>query len=75
MNSDIDQNNIVNSISRSKLRVKDLKFFNLDFKSEYNKVIISFDRYIYYYNIFIQINYLKNLAKNYSDNKIRVLII
>ena len=36
-----------------KLRVKDLKYFDLNYKSEYNEFIISFKRYIYYYNIFI----------------------
>ena len=45
--------NIINSSLINKLKAKDLKYFNFNFKSEYNKLIINLRRYIYYRNIFI----------------------
>ena len=57
-----------------KLRVEDLKFFNPDFKSEHNEAIISSGRHIYYRNMFIWIDHLKDLAKIYGDTDVRPII-
>ena len=35
-------------ISRIKLKAKNLRYFDLDFKSEHNNFIINSKRYIYY---------------------------
>ena len=47
-------NSIINIFSRPrKLRAKNLKYFDLNYESEYNKSIISSGRYVYYRDIFI----------------------
>ena len=42
-----------NLLRYEKLRIEDLGYFDLDYKSEYNEFIVSFKRYIYYRDIFI----------------------
>ena len=58
-----------------KLYIEDLSYFNSNYKSKKNKSIINIDRYIYYRDIFIQINYLKDLIKTYSKKEVRSILI
>ena len=36
-----------------KLKIKDLGYFDFNYKSERNKLIVNVERYIYYYDMFI----------------------
>ena len=44
---------IINLSRYKKLKIEDFKYFDFNYKNEYNKFIINFKCYIYYYNIFI----------------------
>ena len=69
------QNTIEDSVVRTdKLRVEDLEYFDSDYKSERNKFIVSFDRHVYYRDMFVWINHLKNLVKNHNEKELRSLI-
>ena len=69
------QNTIEDStVHTSKLRVENLEYFDPDYKSERNEFIVSFDRYVYYRDMFVWIDHLKDLAKNHSEKELRSLI-
>ena len=44
---------ILDLLRSSKLRAKDLRYFNSDYESENNEFIVSVNRYIYYRDIFM----------------------
>ena len=60
---------------RSKLRVEDLGYFDLYYESETNEAIVSVGRHVYYRDMFIWIDYIKDLVKTYSEAEVRPMII
>ena len=40
-------------LRHKKLKVENLNYFDLDYESKRNKFIVNFERYIYYYDIFV----------------------
>ena len=64
------------NVSRTeKLRAKDLEYFDPDFKSEHNEIIVSSGRHVYYRDMFVWIDHLKNLCKTHEENEVRLMII
>ena len=62
--------------SRSgKLRAEDLGYFDPDYESERNESIVNAGRHIYYRDMYVWIDHIKDLVKTYGDNKVRLLII
>ena len=43
----------INLSRYKKLKIEDFKYFDLNYKNEYNKFIVNSKRYIYYRNIFV----------------------
>ena len=58
----------------SKLRAEDLGYFDPDYESERNEAIVSVGRHIYYRDMFVWIDHLKDLAKNHSEEEVRPMI-
>ena len=55
---------------------KNIDFFDSRRENDKNKdAIVNVDRHIYYKNVFVFIDKLKNLKKNSSDHRIRELIV
>ena len=52
-----------------------MKYFDFIFDDDKNNVIVNFNRYIYYRNVFVFVNKLKNLKKISSNNRIREFVI
>ena len=58
-----------------KLKIENLNYFDLDYKNESNDFIVNSNRHIYYRDIFVWIDYLKDLIRNYNKKKLRSMII
>ena len=58
----------------SRLRVEDLGFFDPSYESEANEPIVNVGRHVYYRNIFVWVDHLKELAKDHGDQKVRSLL-
>ena len=55
---------------------KNIDFFDSRRENDKNKnVIVNVDRHIYYKNVFVFIDKLKNLKKNFFDHRVRELIV
>ena len=55
---------------------KNIDFFDSRRENDKNKnVIVNVDRHIYYKNVFVFIDRLKNLKKNSFDHKVRELVV
>ena len=59
---------------RSRLRAEDLGFFDPDYESEHNESIISSGRHVYYRDMFVWIDHLKDLVKNHTEDEVRSII-
>ena len=57
-----------------KLRAEDLGYFDPDYESENNESIVSVGRHIYYRDMFVWIDHLKDLVKNHSEEEVRPMI-
>ena len=58
----------------TKLRAEDLGFFDPDYESEHNESIVSSGRHVYYRDMFVWIDHLKDLVKNHGDTAVRPMI-
>ena len=55
---------------------KNVKFFNFDYENVNNSVIVNADRHVFYKNVYIFNDKLKNLTKNFIDEqRMRKLIL
>ena len=59
---------------RGKLRAEDLGYFDPDYESESNKAIVSAGRHVYYRDMFMWIDHLKDLVKTHGKGEVRLLI-
>ena len=66
---------LINLSRHKKLKAENLSYFDFNYESERNKFIVNFERYIYYRDIFILIDYFKDLIKIYNKSEIRFMII
>ena len=75
-NENNDNNNFNIHRSASIIRsAKNVEFFDLDYKNVNNSVIINADRHIFYRNVYIFENKLKNLTKSFiNEQHMRKLI-
>ena len=55
--------------------IDDIEYFDWTYKNEKNNSIVNIDRYIYYRNIFIFVDRLKNLKKDFVDARVRELVV
>ena len=62
------------AVRTGKLRAEDLGYFDPDYESERNESIVSSGRHVYYRDMFVWIDHLKDLAKNHSEEELRPLI-
>lgn len=67
--------NTTDSPRTNKLRAEDLRYFDPDFESEHNESIVSSRRHVYYRDMFVWIDHIKNLIKNHSEAEVRSMII
>ena len=54
-----------------KLRAEDLEYFDPEFESEHNEAIVSSGRHVYYRDMFVWIDHLKNLCKIHGEDEVR----
>ena len=54
-----------------KLRAEDLGYFDPEFESEHNEFIVSSGRHVYYRDMFVWIDHLKDLCKTHGEDEIR----
>ena len=57
-----------------KLRAEDLGYFDPDYESEKNESIVSVGRHVYYRDMFVWIDHLKDLVKNHSEEELRPMV-
>ena len=59
---------------RTKLRAEDLGYFDPYYESEHNEAIVSVGRHVYYRDMFVWIDHIKDLAKTHSAAEVRPMI-
>ena len=55
--------------------INDIEYFDSTYENEKNNSIVNVDRYIYYRDVFIFVDRLKNLKKNFVDARVRELVV
>ena len=70
----VDDVNVVDERSIIK-SIEDIEYFDFIFENDKNDVIVNFDRHVYYRNVFVFVDKLKNLKKDSSNNRIREFMI
>ena len=55
--------------------IDDIEYFDSTYENEKNNSIVNVDRYIYYRDVFIFVDRLKNLKKNFVDARVRELVV
>ena len=72
-NPDLSRNNIIDNKYDSIFKINDINFFDLIFKKE--KSIINSRKYIFYKNVYIFVNRLKDFIIIKNNNKIREILL
>ena len=70
----VDDVNVANEKSIIK-SIENIEYFNFIFENDKNDVIVNFDRHVYYRDVFVFVDKLKNLKKDSSNNRICEFVI
>ena len=68
-----NNNNVDNNSFRYFKKIKDINYFNFDYKNINNAFIVTFDKYVFYRNIYVFVNRLKNLIKSIMSNVVNCI--
>ena len=73
LNSSNNENNIDNN---EKYKSNNIEYFDFEFEKSINidNLIVNFNRYIFYRDIYVFVNRLKNLILLHNKNKLRIVI-
>lgn len=62
------------SSRHGRLRAEDLAYFDPDYESEHNESIVSAGRHIYYRDMFVWIDHIKDLVRTHGEEEVRPMI-
>ena len=73
--ADAAAQDVADSPRIEKLRAENLEYFDPEFESEHNETIVSSERHVYYRDMFVWIDHLKDLCKTHEEDEVRFKII
>ena len=75
-NSLKNENNVDNNDNNEKWKSNNIEYFDFEFEKSINidNFIVNFDRYIFYQDVYVFVDRLKNLTLLRDENKFRIII-
>ena len=70
-----DIKNEENDDDRSSIRVKDVNYFDSNYFEDFNVFIANVEKHVYYRNVFVFINKLKDMIKQRGSEALKSIVL